>query len=676
MNDLKEVDKQAQSKSVANSEAAQSINSVSVTPPPYGNNTTIQQKEDENLTGTESESKLHDVPSIPPEDEGEVMSKMERFFQADFSNVKIHENSAKANELSAHAYTQGNDIYFSAGQYNPNTKEGQELLAHELTHVIQQRKGIVKPTTQHDDYQVNDDPRLETEANVRGRQAANSNANDSRSPKTVSNTSSNTIQKKGHQGQCGCSNCSGSVTQRKKSTSDSHNGGCGCVQCSPIQKKSSNSSSGSSASSAVTQFRLPTFSDLNDTATDSTIDIPKDVLKNRIRILITRMRNEGRLLNTTDSIDDIMLRLFDKSDNLVQSEYNSIVSEADRSQVYQNVEDNKSEISSSHLPRFRQVMSRAASLCSVSATMDTSLERIFGTKTSEAKTIYTRAAEIINRLRSDEAWMNRVANVDYNLDDPETGLGGYASYDSNEDDMEVHFSPSTVIADDFKESAITVLHEACHLADNSVGDNGYYPGSDAGLQESWAARSEDKKITNAAHFEEFPRRYNSVSVYARDRVFTPGRTSTGGTVSEEDTAKDNVREYYREAWSSALDFMDEVREIKTDLQYNDETSLNASRDKLIILSRLMNLTIHEQATGNETVTNLDITLIESNIRSFLIQAGASRRVDYTALLVAGDLDATRAAVVNAAIAVSPVMSAAQDNHYLSELQTKNHLVDL
>jgi hypothetical protein len=60
---------------------------------------------------------------------------------ADFSNVKIHtDNSAVLmnNELGAQAFAHGNHIYFNKGKYNPASAQGKHLLAHELTHVVQQ----------------------------------------------------------------------------------------------------------------------------------------------------------------------------------------------------------------------------------------------------------------------------------------------------------------------------------------------------------------------------------------------------------------------------------------------------------------------------------------------------------------------------------------------------------
>lgn len=63
---------------------------------------------------------------------------------ADFGNVKIHTGSdaVQMNEgLNARAFTHGSDIYFNKGQFNPDSSQGKHLLAHELTHVVQQGKG-------------------------------------------------------------------------------------------------------------------------------------------------------------------------------------------------------------------------------------------------------------------------------------------------------------------------------------------------------------------------------------------------------------------------------------------------------------------------------------------------------------------------------------------------------
>lgn len=66
---------------------------------------------------------------------------MEPRFRADFSNVRLHtgEKSARLNRhLSAQAFTLGNNIFFGKDKFRPESSEGKELIAHELTHTIQQ----------------------------------------------------------------------------------------------------------------------------------------------------------------------------------------------------------------------------------------------------------------------------------------------------------------------------------------------------------------------------------------------------------------------------------------------------------------------------------------------------------------------------------------------------------
>ena len=76
---------------------------------------------------------------------------MERRFGVDFSGVRVHTDSNTAQisrELNAKAFTYGRDIYFGAGKYNPDTSSGKILLAHELTHVVQQASSHIIPTIQ------------------------------------------------------------------------------------------------------------------------------------------------------------------------------------------------------------------------------------------------------------------------------------------------------------------------------------------------------------------------------------------------------------------------------------------------------------------------------------------------------------------------------------------------
>ncbi len=68
-----------------------------------------------------------------------------RFYKADFSKVRVHSGNHAdqlARDVNARAFTIGNDIVFRKGEYNPRTREGKRLMAHELTHVLQQSINI------------------------------------------------------------------------------------------------------------------------------------------------------------------------------------------------------------------------------------------------------------------------------------------------------------------------------------------------------------------------------------------------------------------------------------------------------------------------------------------------------------------------------------------------------
>ncbi|MEM0978866.1 MAG: DUF4157 domain-containing protein [Cyanobacteria bacterium P01_H01_bin.58] len=81
----------------------------------------------------------------------DVRGSMEQAFGADFSGVRVHNNSQSHgfNEsIQARAFTTGQDIFFRQGEYQPANQSGQELLAHELTHVVQQNGSAVQAKKQ------------------------------------------------------------------------------------------------------------------------------------------------------------------------------------------------------------------------------------------------------------------------------------------------------------------------------------------------------------------------------------------------------------------------------------------------------------------------------------------------------------------------------------------------
>jgi hypothetical protein len=79
--------------------------------------------------------------------DGGIRGKLEGAFGADFSGVRVHTDSQSDSlnkSIQAKAFTTGSDIFFSKGAYNPGSQAGQELLSHELTHVVQQGAAVQK----------------------------------------------------------------------------------------------------------------------------------------------------------------------------------------------------------------------------------------------------------------------------------------------------------------------------------------------------------------------------------------------------------------------------------------------------------------------------------------------------------------------------------------------------
>lgn len=124
------------------------------------------------------------MPKVPrpfqtglPERRGEPLpeperTRMEDAFGADFQAVRI-DRSPGPLPFDAYAYTRGDTIRFAPGTYEPSTRRGQELLGHELAHVVQQRQGRVGGGVSLGPVRASVDAGLEREADAMGTAAGN-----------------------------------------------------------------------------------------------------------------------------------------------------------------------------------------------------------------------------------------------------------------------------------------------------------------------------------------------------------------------------------------------------------------------------------------------------------------------------------------------------------------------
>lgn len=110
----------------------------------------LQRRSTNQSESSEVPPMVHEVLRSPghPLDAG-TLTLMDSYFAHDFSTVRVHTDvraAESASAVNALAYTVGNNVVFGEGQYTPGTITGKRLIAHELTHVVQQNS--VSPATQ------------------------------------------------------------------------------------------------------------------------------------------------------------------------------------------------------------------------------------------------------------------------------------------------------------------------------------------------------------------------------------------------------------------------------------------------------------------------------------------------------------------------------------------------
>ena len=130
-----------------------------------------REVEDPSTSFARAELYGHRIASPPSAGQplpGPIQRVMERSMGADFSSVRVHEGP-HVEQLGAAAYTRGERIHFAPGQYRPHSREGRQMLGHELAHVVQQRQGRVARGAAN---AINADPQLEAEADQLGARAA------------------------------------------------------------------------------------------------------------------------------------------------------------------------------------------------------------------------------------------------------------------------------------------------------------------------------------------------------------------------------------------------------------------------------------------------------------------------------------------------------------------------
>ncbi len=131
--------------------------------------TALLQRQDDEAVGGQVRSVLRSGGT--PLDAA-FRTRAEQFLGADLSQVRVHTGGTAAESaqaVGARAYTSGSNIVFGSGQYDTSSSAGQQRLAHELTHVVQQQRGPVAGTPTAGGLQISDpSDRFEREADQLG----------------------------------------------------------------------------------------------------------------------------------------------------------------------------------------------------------------------------------------------------------------------------------------------------------------------------------------------------------------------------------------------------------------------------------------------------------------------------------------------------------------------------
>lgn len=361
------------------------------------------------------------------------------------------------------------------------------------------------------------------------------------------------------------------------------------------------------------RFRMPGFSHVKAALEDKDLKIPEAVVKDRVERLLTRMKLESRV-QSKDSVAAIMAKIFPGPGKIDEAEFNKALDTKDRKVIYEDVADALTQVKKPDQAKLKAAIKDAISLVQKAEADAAGLTAVFGTKSATAKANYAKARAALGKISGN---MAKHISTDYNLDDPEVGLGGWAMHS----EQKMHLTLEIVKVTDPKETQTTLIHEACHLADSAVDDLGYYGTT------GFEARSEDQKVCNAAHYEELPRRELGTSSYV-GATFTPGVNKTGKVLTREDKVRDAASEHLREAWDAAVDTHSFFRGVRKAYLNGSKAPFKTNKAFILEASRLMDLTIHEQAPAEAIVTTLDVTLTESMARTTAIVGAKVGKVPF------------------------------------------------
>lgn len=345
-----------------------------------------------------------------------------------------------------------------------------------------------------------------------------------------------------------------------------------------------------SGAGGVIQGRIPNFAALDALHRQLSVE----VIREKVKILLTNLKLE-KLILQGQSVDTAVDSLIQADGRVDKVFYEQLFGKADgtedKKKVYHDPKNASAKLSEVEKESLDPTLEFAVDIVRrVKSDIHDWVGCIFGHKKSAALGNYGKISKKLEEVKGN---IDNMTTTDYNGDDTQMGVGGYANYRK----QTIHFL-QTMCGRDIA-SPIVAIHECAHLADESIVDKGYVgsPG--------FCMMPENDKVTNAAHYEIVPD-----WIIGQPCPYPIGDFSAG-TEDQKDKivkGKKEAADYFRYAHLIALNKVIKLRDMYISKK-NADFELEA-------YSVRMGLTIHLH--DKKTVDLLDVTLAEDITRTLLL----------------------------------------------------------
>ncbi len=345
-----------------------------------------------------------------------------------------------------------------------------------------------------------------------------------------------------------------------------------------------------SVSGGVIQGRIPNFAELN--ALHEKLSVA--VIREKVRILLRNLQLEGKVLQW-QYIDPALNRLITNDGQVDRATYEQLFGKADGTEnkeiIYHKAEDASAKLLEAEKEFLSPTLEFARDIVGrVKSDTRNWVECVFGGKKDIALGNYDKIFQKLDEVKKN---IDKMVTTDYNGDDSQVGVGGYADYKK----QTIHFLQTMCGSDEA--SPIVAIHECAHLVDENIKDKGYVgsPG--------FCSMPKGDVVTNAAHYEIVPDWIVGLPCPYPEGDFSDG---LGERESKVVKGKKEATDYFRYARSTAFNKTVQLRDM-----YISKEEVDAG---LKTYSEKMGLTIHLRDKKN--VDLLDVTLAEDITRTLLL----------------------------------------------------------